>query len=236
MDGFSKIPGFIAPTLRERIARGASIASTAMLPALFLAFLARWHRGELAYAYQDGVMDPATAHAIFAAPDPVAAFCRDPLLWGRPRRRSALWSPRFARRTGACRPSFEATRWHACADDWPDATPCSPAPAAASALPSRRPTSREGARCTAVDLAPQPGAGCAALVARHARSAALRRAPTSRASPRIDGLVGGAARALRHRRRAVQQRRGVRPGAAARIATKPCTSGCSTSTSRACSS
>jgi D-arabinitol 4-dehydrogenase len=28
------------------------------------------------------VMDPAAAHAFFAAPDPLAAFCRDPLLWG----------------------------------------------------------------------------------------------------------------------------------------------------------
>jgi len=37
MDGFSKIPGFIAPTLRERLARGESIESVAMLPALFLA-------------------------------------------------------------------------------------------------------------------------------------------------------------------------------------------------------
>jgi D-arabinitol 4-dehydrogenase len=82
MDGFSKIPGFIVPTLRECIARGAPMDSTAMLPALFFAFLGRWHRGELAYAYQDGVMDAASAHAIFDAPDPLAAFCRDPLLWG----------------------------------------------------------------------------------------------------------------------------------------------------------
>jgi D-arabinitol 4-dehydrogenase len=81
MDGFSKIPGFVAPTLRERIARRLPIASTAMLPALFFAFLARWHRGELAYAYQDGVMDAATAHAFFSAADPLLAFCRDPLLW-----------------------------------------------------------------------------------------------------------------------------------------------------------
>ena len=80
MDGFSKIPGFIVPTLRERIARGLPIASTAMLPALFYAFLARWHRGELAYDYEDGVMDPATAHAFFGAADPLLAFCRDPLL------------------------------------------------------------------------------------------------------------------------------------------------------------
>ncbi len=82
MDGFSKIPGFIVPTLRDCIARGAPMASTAMLPALFFAFLGRWHRGELVHAYQDGVMDTASAHAIFEASDPLAAFCRDPLLWG----------------------------------------------------------------------------------------------------------------------------------------------------------
>ncbi len=82
MDGFSKIPGFIVPTLRERLERGGSIAATAMLPALFFVFLGRWHRGELAHAYQDGVMDPASAHAFFEAPDPLRAFCADPLLWG----------------------------------------------------------------------------------------------------------------------------------------------------------
>ncbi len=82
MDGFSKIPGFIVPTLRECLARGASIASTAMLPALFFAFLGRWQRGELAQPYLDGVMDPAVAHAFFAASDPLAAFANDPLLWG----------------------------------------------------------------------------------------------------------------------------------------------------------
>ena len=82
MDGFSKIPGFIVPTLRECLARGASIASTAMLPALFFAYLGRWHREELAHAYQDGVMDAAAAHAFFTAPDPLAAFASDALLWG----------------------------------------------------------------------------------------------------------------------------------------------------------
>lgn len=82
MDGFSKIPGFIVPTLRERLERGGSIAATAMLPALFFVFLGRWHRGELAHAYQDGVMDPATAHAFFESPDPLRAFSADPLLWG----------------------------------------------------------------------------------------------------------------------------------------------------------
>ena len=82
MDGYSKIPGFIVPTLRECIARGAPLIDTAMLPALFFAFLERWHRGELAYAYQDGVMDPAAVHAFFDDRDPLAAFGRDPLLWG----------------------------------------------------------------------------------------------------------------------------------------------------------
>lgn len=82
MDGFSKIPGFIVPTLADCLQRGAMPDSTAMLPALFFRFLGRWHRGELAYEYQDGVMDRAAAHAFFAAPDPLAAFCRHRPLWG----------------------------------------------------------------------------------------------------------------------------------------------------------
>ncbi|VTU30646.1 Polyol:NADP oxidoreductase [Variovorax sp. PBL-H6] len=82
MDGFSKIPGFIAPTVRERLAHGESIHSVAMLPALFLAFLRRWHQGTLPYTYQDQGMDKATAHAICDAADPVAALCADTGLWG----------------------------------------------------------------------------------------------------------------------------------------------------------
>jgi len=82
MDGFSKIPGFIAPTIRERLARRDSIDSVAMLPALFLAYLQRWHAGQLSYTYQDQAMDPAVAHAICAAADPVAALCADLPLWG----------------------------------------------------------------------------------------------------------------------------------------------------------
>ena len=82
MDGFSKIPGFVRPTVIERLSRDECIDSTAMLPALFLAFLQRWHRGQLAYAYQDQAMDPAAAHAICGAIDPVAAFCADHALWG----------------------------------------------------------------------------------------------------------------------------------------------------------
>ena len=82
MDGFSKIPGFIAPTFRERLARNESIDSVAMLPALFLAYLQRWHAGKISYEYQDQAMDPAVAHAICESADPVAAFCADLPLWG----------------------------------------------------------------------------------------------------------------------------------------------------------
>ncbi|ANH68816.1 D-arabinitol 4-dehydrogenase [Mitsuaria sp. 7] len=82
MDGFSKIPGFITPTIRERLARGESIASVAMLPALFLAYLQRWHAGTLPEKYHDQVMDVDAAHALCAADDPVAAFAADRVLWG----------------------------------------------------------------------------------------------------------------------------------------------------------
>ncbi len=81
-DGFAKIPGFILPTIRERLARGESIASVARLPALFLAFLQRWHQGRLPFAYQDQAMVPERAHAICDAADPLAEFVADASLWG----------------------------------------------------------------------------------------------------------------------------------------------------------
>ncbi|MFT4064987.1 D-arabinitol 4-dehydrogenase [Paraburkholderia sp.] len=82
-DGFSKLPGFIAPTLAECFERGRTPAATAMLPALFFRFLERWHTGRLPYAYQDGVMDERVAHGFFTAPEPLRAFAADKLLWGR---------------------------------------------------------------------------------------------------------------------------------------------------------
>ena len=82
MDGFSKIPGFIVPTLRERLERGLSIAAVARLPMLFLAFLERWHAGKLPYAYQDQVMSPELGHAICSAHNPVEAFVHQQALWG----------------------------------------------------------------------------------------------------------------------------------------------------------
>jgi D-arabinitol 4-dehydrogenase len=82
MDGFSKIPGFIVPTMNERLSRGETIASVAMLPALFLSYLQRWHLGQIPYTYQDQAMDPAQAHTICAAADPAAAFAADRVLFG----------------------------------------------------------------------------------------------------------------------------------------------------------
>ncbi|MDR5811000.1 D-arabinitol 4-dehydrogenase [Caballeronia sp. LZ019] len=81
-DGFSKLPGFIAPTLSECFARNVDPDATAVLPALFFRFLERWHENRLPYAYQDGVMDAGVAHGYFTASDPVRAFVADKLLWG----------------------------------------------------------------------------------------------------------------------------------------------------------
>jgi D-arabinitol 4-dehydrogenase len=82
MDGFSKIPGFILPTISERLAANQSISSVAMLPALFLACLQRWHTGTLPYEYHDQAMNPELAHAICSAADPILAFANDGALWG----------------------------------------------------------------------------------------------------------------------------------------------------------
>ena len=94
MDGYSKIPGFIAPTIRQRLARGESIDAVAMLPALFLAYLQRWHVGGIAYEYQDQAMDHASAHAMCEHTDPVKVFAADTVLWadlaGKPALEDAL--------------------------------------------------------------------------------------------------------------------------------------------------
>jgi len=81
-DGFSKIPGFIRPTISDSFARGHQPRATALLPALFFVFLQRWKQGGLSYEYQDGVFDPATVCAMLDAADPLRAYCADALLWG----------------------------------------------------------------------------------------------------------------------------------------------------------
>jgi D-arabinitol 4-dehydrogenase len=82
MDGFSKIPGYIVPTFHDCLNKGIPFDSVAVLPALFLAFLQRWHRSEVAFEYHDQAMNPSVAHAMCAADDPVVAFCADVNLWG----------------------------------------------------------------------------------------------------------------------------------------------------------
>lgn len=82
MDAFSKIPAQIVPTIYERLSRGKSIAQVAILPALFLAFLQRWHSGYLPFTYVDQAMDSQLAHAICEAKDPITAFASEPVLWG----------------------------------------------------------------------------------------------------------------------------------------------------------
>lgn len=81
-DSYAKLPGFIAPTLRQRLDRGWSIAHSAILPALYLGFLMRWHRGELSFDYQDQVLSSGQGHAMCSAKDPVECLCTDRALWG----------------------------------------------------------------------------------------------------------------------------------------------------------
>jgi len=81
MDGFSKIPGFILPTIRDGLERGLDLKSVSILPALFLAFLIRERRGDIPYTYEDQLMDAAVADAIVGAEDPVNAFVAERLLF-----------------------------------------------------------------------------------------------------------------------------------------------------------
>ena len=80
-DSFSKIPGFILPTIRDRLKQDQSIDAVALLPAMFLVFLTRWHEGKLPFEYHDQSMDPRAAHTIVEADDPVKALVADRLLW-----------------------------------------------------------------------------------------------------------------------------------------------------------
>lgn len=83
MDGFSKIPGFILPTIVERLEAGCSIESVIMLPALFLEFLQREQRGEIPYTYEDQVIGIEAAKRICASDNPVRMFTSEPMLFGK---------------------------------------------------------------------------------------------------------------------------------------------------------
>lgn len=82
MDGYSKIPGFMQPTLREALAANRSIDAVAMLPTLFLEFLQRQQRGEIPFNYEDQAMPAESAKTICTASDPVVAFANERLLFG----------------------------------------------------------------------------------------------------------------------------------------------------------
>lgn len=86
-DSVAKLPGFVVPTIRDRIRLGLGLGPVAALPALFLRVLLRWRAGSLDTVYRDQARDRAGSagsaiiDAICAARDPVAAFCAQPLLW-----------------------------------------------------------------------------------------------------------------------------------------------------------
>lgn len=81
-DGFAKIPGFIAPTIAERLAQQQSFACSAVLPALFLIFLQQRAAGKIPFAYRDQAMDEQTVSDMLGATDMVHAFCCSHVLWG----------------------------------------------------------------------------------------------------------------------------------------------------------
>ena len=82
VDGFAKLAGFVMPTVRDRLAQGQPIDAVAVLPALYLAWLQRWRRGALPYAYQDQALAPDAAAALCDSGDPVAQLARETRLWG----------------------------------------------------------------------------------------------------------------------------------------------------------
>ncbi|WP_337064482.1 D-arabinitol 4-dehydrogenase [Rouxiella badensis] len=81
-DGFSKIPGFITPTLVECYQRGDVPRATSQLPALFFVFMQRWAQNQLPYEYQDGILDSQAVKQMFSAKDPIAEYAHDSKLFG----------------------------------------------------------------------------------------------------------------------------------------------------------
>ncbi|MES2208397.1 MAG: D-arabinitol 4-dehydrogenase [Pseudomonadota bacterium] len=80
-DGFSKVPGFLLPTLRERLASHHLFADTAMILATFFVFLQHWNEGKLNFQYQDPALNPERVKMIFASDKPLIAFCNETALW-----------------------------------------------------------------------------------------------------------------------------------------------------------
>ncbi|MFC5479132.1 D-arabinitol 4-dehydrogenase [Massilia suwonensis] len=81
-DSLAKLPGFIVPTIRERVACGLPLDAVAVLPALFLAFLCRWQAGLARADYRDAALDAELLRRVCCSRDVVAAFCAEPTIWG----------------------------------------------------------------------------------------------------------------------------------------------------------
>ena len=80
-DSYAKLREFVVPTIRECLARGASIESVSALPALFLDFIDRWRRDALPFQHCDASMDTDDAHRICSSPDPVCTLVGERGLW-----------------------------------------------------------------------------------------------------------------------------------------------------------
>jgi D-arabinitol 4-dehydrogenase len=81
-DSYSKLQGYVVPTVRERLAHDSTLDGVANLPALYLAYLKRWHAGRLGWELEDAALSPQAAHALCESRDPVAALCGHTALWG----------------------------------------------------------------------------------------------------------------------------------------------------------
>jgi D-arabinitol 4-dehydrogenase len=81
-DSLAKLPGFIVPTIRERMARGFGLEAVAPLPALYLTFLRRWRQGLVQAGYRDAALDKEFVQRVCGADDPIEAFCAEPAVWG----------------------------------------------------------------------------------------------------------------------------------------------------------
>lgn len=81
-DGFSKIPGFIAPTLVECFERGQEPKAGAVVVTLFYLFLQRWVEGKLPYEYQDSMRPDEAIHQMFASENSLSVFASNPSLFG----------------------------------------------------------------------------------------------------------------------------------------------------------
>lgn len=82
MDGYSKIPGFIAPTFRERLARTQPDRQRSHAAGLVPGVpRIAGTVAKLPHTYQDQAMDPAAAHAVCEAADPICRLCDQKVLW-----------------------------------------------------------------------------------------------------------------------------------------------------------